>query len=172
MSSTGARSKWSLWLLTRTSVYCQAFSKRKKTNKVHHFNDSVIKIRKKTSKTQLRRLFMTALRDFFKWRPGTKCRGDCRCFTELARSTCVPHTTSVRRARIEVNGIKRAACALLTEADFLSDFLQAFHLGLERRQEMIDGALARRFGARDRPVVDGRVADEAVVDDVDRGGRS
>lgn len=90
------------------------------------------------------------------------------CFTELAR--CTPHRASRGGRRIVINGVKRAA--LLTQAHFLSDFLQAFHLGLERRQEIVDGALARRFGARDRSVVGGRVADEAVVDDVDRGGRS
>lgn len=89
----------------------------------------------------------------------------------LPSSRDVRHTARLGGGRrIVINGVKRAA--LLTQAHFLSDFLQAFHLGLERRQEMIDGTLARRFGARDRSVVGGRVADEAVVDDVDRGGRS
>lgn len=53
-----------------------------------------------------------------------------------------------------------------TEADFLSDFLEPFHFELERRQEMIDAALARRFGGRrDGSVVDvaggGAVVDRA-----------
>jgi len=34
-----------------------------------------------------------------------------------------------------------------TQADFLADFLETFHFELERRQEMVYGTLARRFGS-------------------------
>jgi len=55
-----------------------------------------------------------------------------------------------------------------TQADFLSDFLEPFHFELERRQEMVDGTLTRRFGGyRDGSVGDDGVAGEVVVD-VDR----